>query len=67
MNSGQHLSPSSMHDPLFCNDPLYTNYANRTNANDSESLSASNASRCFSSFNQSDGDAAMPEVSSRVK
>lgn len=52
------MTPGLNPDPPVPNDPFYTSRSN------SESVSASNASRCFSSFNQSDAESAPPEVNS---
>jgi hypothetical protein len=58
------ISPEQLPEESVETDAFYSSYANKSDASYTKAATESNASRCFSSFNQSDAESAPQEVSS---
>ncbi|XP_047090641.1 uncharacterized protein LOC124702539 [Lolium rigidum] len=58
------IPPNQLPEESIETDAFYNSYSNKNDCSYSEAVSASNTSRCFSSFNQSDAESAPQEVSS---
>jgi hypothetical protein len=61
------ILPNQLPEESIETDAFYNSYSNKNDGSYSEAGSASNASRCFSSFNQSDAESVHLEVSSAKK
>jgi hypothetical protein len=61
------IPPNQLPEESIETDAFYNSYSNKNDGSYSEAGSASNASRCFSSFNQSDAESVHQEVSSAKK
>jgi hypothetical protein len=58
------ISPDQLPEESLQTDAFYSSYANKSDASYTKAATASNASICFSSFNQSYVESAPQEVSS---
>jgi hypothetical protein len=61
------IPPNQLPEESIETDAFYNSYSNKNDCSYSEAVSASNTSRCFSSFNQSDAESAPQEVSTAKK